>query len=48
MDEAVALALLGKPAPMDLVGGELGTGTEPVLIGHLLGSPRYDELTLIR
>ena len=38
VDEPVALALLGKPAPTDLVGGELGTGTEPVLIGHLIGS----------
>ncbi len=48
VDEAVALALLGKPVPTDLVGGELGTSTEPVLIGHLMGSPRYDELALIR
>ena len=48
VDEAVALALLGKPVPTDLVGGELGTSTEPVLIGHLMGSARYDELALIR
>jgi uroporphyrinogen decarboxylase len=48
VDEAVALALLGVPAPDDLVAGELGTGTEPALIGHLLGSPRYDERALIR
>ena len=48
VDEAVALALLGKPVPTDLVGGELGTSTEPVLIGHLMGSAHYDELALIR
>jgi hypothetical protein len=48
VDEAVALVLLGKAAPDDLVGGELGTGAEPVFIGHMLGSPRYDELVLVR
>jgi hypothetical protein len=48
IDEPVALALLGEPAPDDLVGGELGTGTEPVFVGHLLGSPRYDEMALVR
>jgi hypothetical protein len=48
VDEAVALALLNLPIPDDLVGGELGTGSEPALIGHMLGSPRYDALALIR
>lgn len=46
IDEPVALALLGLPVPEDLVGGELGTGEEPVLIGHLMGSDHYDAMDL--
>jgi uroporphyrinogen decarboxylase len=46
IDERIALALLRKPIPENLKGGELGTSDEPVLIGHLIGSENYlaDEL----
>ena len=47
VDEAVALSLLGRPIPPDLVGGELGTSEEPVLVGSLLGSDRYQPLELV-
>ena len=47
VDEAVALALLGKPIPADLKGGELGTADVPVLIGNMLGSERYEPLELV-
>jgi hypothetical protein len=46
VDEAVALALLGKPIPPILVGGELGTSDDPLLVGNLLGSERYTPLEL--
>ena len=48
IDEAIALSILGKPLPDNLRGGELGTGEEPVIIGHLMGSSYYSELDLIR
>jgi uroporphyrinogen decarboxylase len=48
IDEPVALALLGRPVPDGLVGGELGTADDPVLIGDLLGSPRYQPLELVQ
>jgi len=48
IDEPVALALLGKPIPPDLIGGELGTETNPVIMGRLLDSPRYEEMELVR
>ncbi len=48
VDEPVALALLGKPIPLGLKGGELGTADEPVLIGGLLGSANYSALDLAR
>ncbi|MCP4166301.1 MAG: hypothetical protein GY759_10455 [Chloroflexi bacterium] len=47
IDEPVALALLDKPLPDDLVGGELGTGNEPVFIGHIQDSPHYDAMELV-
>ena len=47
IDEPVALALLGKPQPENAVGGELGTGTEPVFVGRLLGSERYTDRELV-
>ena len=47
VDEAVALALLDRPIPLDLVGGELGTGDDPVLVGALLGSQRYTPHELV-
>jgi uroporphyrinogen decarboxylase len=47
VDEPVALALLGKPIPPGLVGGELGTASDPVLIGPLLGSQNYAALDLV-
>jgi hypothetical protein len=47
VDEAVALALLGKPVPANLKGGELGTADDPVLIGTLLGSERYEPMPLV-
>jgi hypothetical protein len=47
VDEPVALALLGKPQPAGIVMGELGTGEEPVFVGTLLGSPRYEPLELV-
>jgi len=48
VDEPVALALLGKPIPPGLKGGELGTASDPVLIGTLLGSENYTALDLVR
>lgn len=47
-DEPVALALLGKPVPPDLIGGELGTEETPVIMGRILGSPRYEEMELVQ
>ena len=47
VDEPVALALLGKPVPADLVGGELGVSQEATLSGVLLGSLRYEALDLV-
>ena len=47
IDEAVALPLLGKSLPENLVMGELGTGEEPVFCGMLLGSENYDALDLV-
>ena len=47
IDEPVALALLGKPRPADLRGGELGTGSEPVFVGHMSGTERYGEREII-
>lgn len=47
IDEAVALPLLGKPLPADSIGGELGTGDEPVFRGMLLGSENYDAMDLV-
>jgi hypothetical protein len=47
IDEAVALPLLGKPLPVDMVGGELGTGEEPVFRGMLLGTDNYAALDLV-
>ena len=43
----MALALLGKPQPAHAVGGELGTGAEPVFVGRLLGSERYTDRELV-
>jgi len=48
VDEPVALALMGKPIPAGLMGGELGTGDEPILIGSLLGSQSYNALDLVK
>jgi len=47
VDEPVALALLNRPIPTDLTGSELGIGEQPVFIGTLLGSPRYDLMDLV-
>jgi uroporphyrinogen decarboxylase len=47
IDEAVALALLKKPIPIGLIGGELGTGADPVLVGSLLGGSNYDRFELV-
>ena len=48
VDEPVALALLNKPVPSNLIGGELGTETTPVIMGRVFGSPRYEEMELVR
>jgi len=48
IDEPVALALLDRPIPDGLVGGELGTADDPVLVGTLLGSPRYQPIELVQ
>ncbi|MDF1515842.1 MAG: uroporphyrinogen decarboxylase family protein, partial [Anaerolineae bacterium] len=47
IDEAVALPLLGKAIPPDLIGGELGTGDEPVFRGMLMGTDNYDAMELV-
>ena len=47
VDEPIALALLDKPIPANLIGGELGVSDEPVIVGPLLGTERYEALDLV-
>jgi uroporphyrinogen decarboxylase len=47
VDEPVALAMLGKPVPEDLVGGELGVSEEAIVSGTLLGSASYEPMELV-
>jgi uroporphyrinogen decarboxylase len=47
VDERIALALLGKPVPVNFMGGELGVSEKSILTGVLLGSENYDPLELV-
>ncbi len=47
IDEAVALPLLGKALPENMVMGELGTGDESVFRGMLMGTDNYDVTDLV-
>jgi uroporphyrinogen decarboxylase len=46
VDELVAVSLLDKPLQADYTLSELGAGSEPVLVGQLIGTINYDALEL--